>query len=205
MAMGIIFISYDSRHQKLQNLILQKKNEELKAAIAMQKQLRRKAQTDLLTGLKNKTTTEELCRACIEDADGKDLALFVMDLDDFKHINDEQGHQAGDAVLKAFGATLLGCIRQDDIAGRIGGDEFMMLMSGVKDRTQAAGSAARIYTALKENPDFNATCSMGIVLAKGGQMSYEELFGIADAALYTAKDRGKDLYHITETASEGVS
>ena len=54
MAMGIIFISYDSRHQKLQNLILQKKNEELKAAIAMQKQLRRKAQTDLLTGLKNK-------------------------------------------------------------------------------------------------------------------------------------------------------
>ena len=81
----------------------------------------------------------------------------------------------------------------------------MMLMSGVKDRTQAAGSAARIYTALKENPDFNATCSMGIVLAKGGQMSYEELFGIADAALYTAKDRGKDLYHITETASEGVS
>ena len=191
--------------QNAKNLILQKKNEELKAAIAMQKQLRRKAQTDLLTGLKNKTTTEELCRACIEDADGKDLALFVMDLDDFKHINDEQGHQAGDAVLKAFGATLLGCIRQDDIAGRIGGDEFMMLMSGVKDRTQAAGSAARIYTALKENPDFNATCSMGIVLAKGGQMSYEELFGIADAALYTAKDRGKDLYHITETASEGVS
>ena len=46
---------------------------------------------------------------------------------------------------------------------------------------------------------------MGIVLAKGGQMSYEELFRIADAALYTAKDRGKDLYHITETASEGVS
>ena len=197
MAMGIIFISYDSRHQKLQNLILQKKNEELKAAIAMQKQLRRKAQTDLLTGLKNKTTTEELCRACIEDADGKDLALFVMDLDDFKHINDEQGHQAGDAVLKAFGATLLGCIRQDDIAGRIGGDEFMMLMSGVKDRTQAAGSAARIYTALKGNPDFNATCSMGIVLAKSGQVSYEELFRKADAALYTAKDRGKDLYHIT--------
>ena len=205
MAMGIIFISYDSRHQKLQNLILQKKNEELKAAIAMQKQLRRKAQTDLLTGLKNKTTTEELCRACIEDDDGKNLALFIIDLDDFKQINDEQGHQAGDTVLKAFGAPLQGCIRQDDIAGRIGGDEFMMLLSGVKDRAQAAGSAERIYTALKGNPDFNATCSMGIVLAKSGQVSYEELFRKADAALYTAKDRGKDLYHITETASEGVS
>ena len=81
----------------------------------------------------------------------------------------------------------------------------MMLLSGEKDRAQAAGSAERIYTALKGNPDFNATCSMGIVLAKSGQVSYEELFRKADAALYTAKDRGKDLYHITETASEGVS
>lgn len=205
MVMGIIFISYDSRHQKLQNLILQKKNEELKAAIAMQKLLRRKAQTDQLTGLTNKTTTEELCRACIEDADGKNLALFILDLDDFKHINDERGHQAGDTVLKAFGATLQGCIRQDDIAGRIGGDEFMLFMSGVKDKEQVARSAERIYTALKENPDFNATCSMGIVLAKGGQMPYEEMFRKADAALYAAKDSGKNWYHITETASEGES
>ena len=81
----------------------------------------------------------------------------------------------------------------------------MLFMAGIKDTDQLTRFANRIYQALKDNPDFSATCSMGIVLAKSGQVSYEELFRKADAALYTAKDRGKDLYHITETASEGVS
>ena len=58
----------------------------------MQTLLRRKAQTDSLTGLKNKSTTEELCRACLEHAQGDICALFILDLDDFKHINDERGH-----------------------------------------------------------------------------------------------------------------
>ena len=75
-----------------------------------------------------KRQTEELCRACLEHAQGDICALFILDLDDFKHINDERGHQAGDVVLRAFGDTIHKCVRQDDVAGRIGGDEFMLFM-----------------------------------------------------------------------------
>lgn len=199
MAMGIMFMRYDSRHQKIQNQILQRKNDELKAAIAMQKLLRRKAQTDALTGLKNKCTTEELCRACMDNTHGQNCALFILDLDDFKHINDERGHQAGDTVLRAFGTTLQGCVRQDDIAGRIGGDEFMLFMMGVRDEEQLHMFARRIYTALDGNGEFDATCSMGIVLTRSGQIPYEEMFQLADAALYKAKASGKNKHYIENT------
>ena len=209
LGVGILFMRYDARHQKLQNLILQKKNEELKAAIAMQTLLRRKAQTDALTGLKNKSTTEELCRACLEHAQGDICALFILDLDDFKHINDERGHQAGDVVLRAFGDTIHRCVRQDDVAGRIGGDEFMLFMGGIKDADQLTRFADRVYRALKDNPDFNATCSMGIAVGRTGNISYEEMFGMADHALYQAKANGKNKYHIEyipgEAAEDGNS
>lgn len=209
LGVGILFMRYDARHQKLQNLILQKKNEELKAAIAMQTLLRRKAQTDALTGLKNKSTTEELCRACLEHAQGDICALFILDLDDFKHINDERGHQAGDVVLRAFGDTIHKCVRQDDVAGRIGGDEFMLFMGGIKDADQLTRFADRVYRALKDNPDFNATCSMGIAVGRTGDISYEEMFGMADHALYQAKANGKNKYHIEyipgEAAEDGNS
>ena len=195
---------YDARHQKLQNLILQKKNEELKAAIAMQTLLRRKAQTDSLTGLKNKSTTEELCRTCLEHAQGDICALFILDLDNFKHINDERGHQAGDVVLRAFGDTIHKCVRQDDVAGRIGGDEFMLFMGGIKDADHLTRFADRVYKALKDNPDFNATCSMGIAVARAGSISYEEMFGMADHALYKAKENGKNKYHIEYIQGETV-
>lgn len=202
LGVGILFMRYDARHQKLQNLILQKKNEELKAAIAMQTLLRRKAQTDSLTGLKNKSTTEEMCRTCLEQARGDICALFILDLDDFKHINDEWGHQAGDVVLRAFGDTIHRCVRQDDVAGRIGGDEFMLFMSGIKDTDQLTRFADRVYRALKDNPEFNATCSMGIAVGRAGSISYEEMFCTADHALYKAKANGKNKYHIEHIPEE---
>lgn len=195
---GVMILCYDSRHQKIQNQILQKKNAELEAAIATQRLLQRKAQTDELTGLKNKNTTEELCRACLENTSGESCALFILDLDDFKHINDQRGHQVGDSVLRAFGTTIRSCVRQDDIAGRIGGDEFMLFMSGVKDEQQLSRFADRIYRALKANPDFEATCSMGIVFTETGKQSYEEMFRAADTALYQAKASGKNKYYIED-------
>lgn len=199
MIMGGLLMCYDSRRQKLQNQILQRKNEELRAAMAMQELLQRKAQTDALTGLKNKSTTEEMCRACLNGVKGRLCALFILDLDDFKHINDEMGHQAGDTVLRAFGTTLQECVRHNDIAGRIGGDEFLLFMMDIKDEGQLNMFARRIYTCLGSNPEFNATCSMGIVLAQTGRMTYEELFQIADTALYKAKDGGKNKHYIENT------
>lgn len=202
LAMAIIFICYDSRYQKIQNQILQKKNEELETAIELQRLLRRKAQTDALTGLKNKAATEEMCRICMERERGERCAFIILDLDDFKQINDERGHQAGDAVLRAIGATLKECIRKEDVAGRIGGDEFMLFMTGIRDREQVMRSVRRIFSALKGNPEFEATVSMGIVLAFTDRMTYEELFQTADEAMYKAKGRGKDKFCIEDFLDE---
>lgn len=205
MGMFIIIMCYDSRFQKKQNQILQKKNEELEAAIGLQKLLRMKAQTDALTGLKNKAATEELCRICMEKNRGKRCAFIILDLDDFKQINDERGHQAGDTVLRAIGTTLGECIRGEDVAGRIGGDEFMLFLTGNMDREQIAGSARRIFAALRGNPDFEATCSMGIVLSYTGSMTYEELFRSADEAMYKAKSKGKNKFYIVDLLDEAAA
>ncbi|MFR2693000.1 MAG: diguanylate cyclase domain-containing protein [Enterocloster bolteae] len=69
-------------------------------------------------------------------------------------------------VLRAFGDTIHKCVRQDDVAGRIGGDEFMLFMGGIKDADHLTRFADRVYKALKDNPDFNATCSMGIAVGR---------------------------------------
>ena len=95
------------------------------------------------------------------------------------------------------------------MAGRIGGDEFMLFMGGIKDADQLTRFADRVYRALKDNPDFNATCSMGIAVGRTGNISYEEMFGMADHALYQAKANGKNKYHIEyipgEAAEDGNS
>lgn len=127
---------------------------------------------------------------------------MILDLDDFKQINDEQGHQAGDGVLKATGSTLLECIRQDDVAGHIGGDEFMLFMTGIRDRNQIERSARRIFTAMRNNPEFKATCSMRIVLTYTGAMTYEKIFQKADAAMYKAKGKGKGKFYIEDFLDE---
>ena len=105
-------------------------------------------------------------------------------------------------MLRAFGDTIHKCVRQDDVAGRIGGDEFMLFMAGIKDTDQLTRFANRIYQALKDNPDFSATCSMGIALGRAGRISYEEMFRMADNALYKAKEDGKNNYHIDSVLDE---
>ena len=80
----------------------------------------------------------------------------------------------------------------------------MLFMSGVKDADQLTRFADRVYKALKDNPDFNATCSMGIAVAMAGSITYEEMFGMADHALYKAKKSGKNKYHIEHIQGETV-
>ena len=157
--------------------------------------------TDSLTGLMNKYATETSARHYLEQASTlRDSALFVIDLDQFKLINDQLGHQVGDEALELVGNTLLRLFRAQDIVGRVGGDEFVALMKNATDPNMVKSRAAIIcramrHTKLKELP-ISLTCSIGVAMCPINGRTYDELFTCADEQLYQVKRRGKDGYSL---------
>ena len=120
-------------------LLFRRINEGLRREREM-KVLKVLSEADSLTGLYNRRSMEEHLALLIDEAEetGKPLALFILDIDEFKKINDTYGHDAGDRVLKAYAASLRNCMREDDTAARWGGDEFMVISRGTDSRS--AGS-----------------------------------------------------------------
>ncbi len=160
-------------------------------------QLVKKSQTDLLTGLLNKISFEDKCRTYLESrVIGAKCTLFIFDLDDFKDVNDNYGHQTGDKVLKLFSEILKGYFHPDDIIGRVGGDEFMVLVLGDMPEGFAERRCRSVIHELKTTDvdgDKGITCSIGIAEDTQGH-SFDELYHKADEALYTAKEGGKARY-----------
>ncbi len=154
------------------------------------------ARHDGLTGLLNhKAFVDELNTNCAAaGADG--LAVLMVDLDDFKSINDDLGHAAGDEVLQAVADRIRGSIRPGDRGGRIGGDEFAVMLRGVQ-QAEALAIANRIITALAghlliENQAMTLRGSVGLALSPAHGNEGRLLMRRADLALYRAKDRGKN-------------
>ena len=157
------------------------------------------ATTDSLTGLANRRTLDEELVLEWRRADrvGDSLAFILLDLDDFKLVNDTHGHQAGDAVLRAVGEVLLGGVRQVDLAGRYGGEEFALILPET-DLPGAIKLAERLRLALETTPvelaegkTLQVTASFGVAL-KDELPSADELVAVADEALYAAKRAGKN-------------
>lgn len=162
--------------------------------------LLRLTQTDSLTGVLNKRMTEQRCRALLEEEpSAQGLALLLLDVDDFKHTNDCCGHRKGDAVLRCLGENLSGLFRKNDVVGRIGGDEFLMMMPGAGSE-QAVGRARKIAQEMCRSVSaqcgVDVSSSIGVVLAQPGACGYEELLRRADSALYAAKAAGKGCYRV---------
>ena len=172
--------------------------------------VQRQALVDSLTGLANR----RLCEAALEkelgraDRFGEPLAVVVGDIDDFKDVNDRHGHATGDEVLKAISRALQDTVRDIDLAGRWGGEEFVVGLPG----TNLAGGvrlAERIRTALAQHPvrapggeRVHVTASFGVA-EFDGRATLNELMAAADAALYRAKRAGKDrVATATSSASE---
>ncbi len=157
-------------------------------------QLVKKSQTDLLTGLLNKISFEEKCTNYLESrVIGAKCTLFIFDLDDFKDVNDKFGHQTGDKVLKLFSEILRGYFHPDDIIGRVGGDEFMVLVLGDMPDGFAERRCRSVIHELKTTDidgDKGITCSIGIAEDTQGH-NFDELYKKADGALYKAKEGGK--------------
>jgi diguanylate cyclase (GGDEF)-like protein len=157
--------------------------------------------TDSLTGLLNKTKAESAAREYLAGQGSQgSCALFVIDLDQFKQINDQMGHQAGDAALEVFGESLMKLFRTIDIVGRVGGDEFVALMKNTSDRRLVARRAALICETVRRthfrDTGITLTCSVGVAICEVGNCRYDELFKKADEQLYIVKRGGKDGFHI---------
>jgi diguanylate cyclase (GGDEF)-like protein len=152
------------------------------------------ARRDALTGLGNRRAFEEhLDRSLREaEADAQPLALILLDLDDFKQTNDTLGHAEGDRALIALSRILVGHTRPDEQTFRIGGDELAVVMHG--DSHQAAAAAERLRAAVvgQRRLESRTTVSAGIAAFPEHASTKEELVRRADAALYTAKEHGKD-------------
>ena len=157
------------------------------------------ALVDALTGLANRrsledTLTSELARA--RRLDGE-LCLVLADLDHFKQVNDRFGHPAGDEVLRAFAHTLAGAIREGDVAGRWGGEEFALILVGVgvsggidlAERARRIVSARPVMT-VRAGP-VEITASFGVAACAGGA-TIDQLIEAADSALYAAKRGGRN-------------
>ena len=159
----------------------------------------RQALVDGLTGLANRRHADEHLAAELHRAErfSAPLAVVLSDLDDFKRINDRHGHPVGDTVLREFARTLRECVRDIDLAGRWGGEEFVLVLPGT-DAGGAAQLAARVRAALVRRPilapdgsRIELSASFGVA-AYPDSTSAAELIAAADAALYSAKRAGKD-------------
>jgi diguanylate cyclase (GGDEF)-like protein len=164
------------------------------------------AQTDSLTGLYNHRHFHERLRAELNRASRThdSCALMVMDIDDFKKVNDVFGHAAGDAVLVAIADLLRSTVRVSDLACRIGGEEFAVILPSC-DAGDALGLAARINSRLetmKFDPAGKITLSIGVAQGPDHAANPRELVACADAAMLMAKSKGKNRTLIFEEGAE---
>jgi len=156
---------------------------------------------DQLTGLPNRTLLADRLERALSAAsrgDGMQVAMFCLDLDHFKHVNDTLGHAAGDALLRTVAIKLRHCLRESDTLARLGGDEFAVIQIGARDSHDAEALAARLIETVRqpmtiEGQQVFIGVSIGIALNAPG-LDASELTKQGDIALYQAKAAGRDGY-----------
>lgn len=166
-----------------------------------------KSQTDALTKLYNRDYLELRLNEFL--GEGGVGTLFMMDLDDFKTMNDTYGHIMGDKTLQYFAAVLKEYAREEDIVCRLAGDEFVTFYTGLKDRDVAAKKAEGIIKTFSEKMEELGyggivSVSVGIMMAQEND-EYQELYNNADKALYCVKNNGKNAYHFYDENNDTIT
>jgi diguanylate cyclase (GGDEF)-like protein len=168
--------------------------------LELQEKLRVEATHDSLTGLWNRGATLELLRRELSrgERDGKSLTVVMADVDHFKRINDTYGHLAGDVVLREVARRLSSAVRDYDVVGRVGGEEFLIVIPGC-GAANAAGQAERLRACINRQPvdapegATPVTLSLGVAVREAPMVvDANSLLRAADAALYRAKRGGRD-------------
>lgn len=207
-ALGAFAVSFRTRRKPtLEELDLISKASRLAAIAIEQRQLTDKlayqAHHDALTGLPNRTLFDERLNRAIAQArrQGWMLAVMFIDLDRFKQINDTLGHTVGDALLQQVARRLEGCIRKTDTLARMGGDEFTLLLTEIRDPQYVNVIAQKLLDALQapfhlDNHELFVTASIGISLYPKDGLDAATLERNADSAMYKAKSLGKNNFQI---------
>jgi diguanylate cyclase (GGDEF)-like protein/PAS domain S-box-containing protein len=176
---------------------------------ALVEQLSYQAFHDLLTGLPNRALFMDRLERALTRANrrGSKVAVLFTDLDNFKVINDSLGHKAGDQLLVAVAERLKTCLRPEDTAGRLGGDEFTILVEDISSVGEGVQIAERIADILRppfalEDQEVFVTASTGIALNSTAQEQPADLLRHADLAMYRAKRRGKARYEVFEPSMD---
>lgn len=172
--------------------------------------LRQKAEHDLLTGLYNRITTASMVdEAIARSKKGDRHALFVVDIDNFKKVNDNLGHLCGDQLIVETADQIRRQFREDDIVGRIGGDEFVIFIKDINSELilKKADVLQRIFTVLRSSQKYGSPLSgsIGASFYPGDGRAYEELFQKADLAMYAAKNGGKNSFRIYVKGIEALA
>lgn len=175
-------------------------------------QMREMASRDSLTDLFNRRGLEQMIdQKLSEMGESEGCALFIVDLDNFKNVNDTLGHQSGDKVLGNAARLLSGMFRANDVVGRLGGDEFVIFLCGNVDealvREKAQNICDQLQFVMGDGAGIFVTASVGVHMALGKKQNFEFLYRSADLALYKAKKKGKQCYCIkrnTDDANGGL-
>jgi diguanylate cyclase (GGDEF)-like protein len=164
---------------------------------------------DELTSLANRTLLKERIEQALArmQRQGEGFALFCLDLDGFKAVNDTHGHPAGDLLLRAVAERLSSCVRETDTVARLGGDEFAVLQAATEREDDAEALAKRILEAVSTPYDLDGQravigTSVGIAMAPRDGADMEELLKIADISLYRAKAEGPNAYRFYGRGAE---
>jgi diguanylate cyclase (GGDEF)-like protein len=175
-----------------------------------EKKIAHMAHHDALTDLPNRVLLRERLASAIADlGPGQQLAVFYLDLDNFKSINDTLGHQFGDALLKTIAGRLLGSVDSKVTVARVGGDEFAIILSSLGQLADAATLAQRICEAVRAPCDLSghavlSETSIGISIAPDDGIEPDELLKNADLALYRAKADGRGTYRFFEPEMDAI-
>ncbi len=168
-----------------------------------QKMFEERSRIDLLTGTYNKVNSEHIINETLIKNKEESFALFIIDIDDFKKINDNLGHFFGDMILREMGEILREIFSENDVLGRLGGDEFVIFAKNLKNKEDIEEIAERIlktinkrYSSHREYRECSITVSMGIAKYPEAGLTYEELYKASDKALYQAKYKGKNIHII---------
>ena len=165
---------------------------------AEQQRLAGLANADPLTGLMNRAGFETALASAMQHVTSMaPLALFYLDIDRFKTINDNHGHGVGDLLLKAFSERLVQSLRASDVVARLGGDEFVVIAEGLHDVEAATGIAEKMVQAIRvpfrlDGLMLHVSTCVGAVVFTGASIDATQLLARADAALYRAKRSGRD-------------
>lgn len=169
--------------------------------------LQEMAQKDGLTGLYNKMTTHDMIekRLAGHQCDRGLLAMIMLDIDNFKELNDSLGHVAGDRIIQEFAQSLRACFAAEDIIGRVGGDEFVVLTLQKDEealRQKAETLCRTIRGASFGCEGHHLAASMGVAIFPRHGKAFGDLYARADAALYRAKQNGKDTFFIFDNTPD---